>query len=72
MASLATGTIEILPTLLGDANLDGTVNFSDYQILLANFNQTGTSGTRGISTTTARPIFGDYQILLSNYSRTPP
>jgi hypothetical protein len=38
-AGLASGTIEIKYTLLGDANLDGTVNGIDFGILAANFNK---------------------------------
>src|SRR5579864_3776304 len=40
-AGLPAGEIEIAYTLLGDANLDGKVNGSDFAILAANFNQTG-------------------------------
>jgi len=38
-AGLASGQIEIMYTLLGDANLDGAVNGTDFAILAANFNQ---------------------------------
>jgi phosphatidylinositol-3-phosphatase len=38
-ANLASGTIEIAYTLLGDANLDGVVNGIDFGILAANFNK---------------------------------
>jgi hypothetical protein len=38
-AGLAPGTIEIKYTLLGDANLDGVVNGTDFGILAANFGQ---------------------------------
>jgi hypothetical protein len=37
-AGLPTGTIEIMLTLLGDANLDGIVNAIDYGIAKGNFN----------------------------------
>jgi prepilin-type processing-associated H-X9-DG protein/prepilin-type N-terminal cleavage/methylation domain-containing protein len=37
-ASLASGTLEIAYTLLGDVNLDGAVNGVDFGILAANFN----------------------------------
>jgi arabinogalactan endo-1,4-beta-galactosidase len=37
-AGLASGQIEILYTLLGDANLDGKVNGADFAILATNFN----------------------------------
>jgi MYXO-CTERM domain-containing protein len=38
-AGLSSGTIEIKYTLLGDTNLDGTVNGVDFGILAANFNK---------------------------------
>jgi autotransporter-associated beta strand protein len=45
-AGLATGVIELVYTLLGDANLDGKVNGADFAILATNFNKavTGSSG----------------------------
>jgi autotransporter-associated beta strand protein len=39
-AGLSSGTIEIKYTLLGDVNLDATVNGVDFGILAANFNKT--------------------------------
>jgi hypothetical protein len=39
-AGLSSGTIEIKYTLLGDADLNGTVNGIDFGILAANFNKT--------------------------------
>jgi autotransporter-associated beta strand protein len=45
-AGLASGQIEVMYTLLGDANLDGKVNGADFAILATNFNKavTGVSG----------------------------
>src|ERR1700677_2610961 len=43
-ANLASGTIEIMYTLLGDANLDGKVNGIDFNLLATNFNQAVTDG----------------------------
>lgn len=43
-AGLSAGTIEIMYTLLGDANLDGKVNGIDFLILATNFNQAVTDG----------------------------
>ena len=40
----AAGTIEIMYTLLGDANLDGKVNGTDFSLMAANFNQAVTNG----------------------------
>jgi hypothetical protein len=41
---LASGQIKIMYTLLGDANLDGKVNGTDFNLMSANFNQAVTNG----------------------------
>ena len=46
-AGLASGTIEIMYTLLGDANLDGAVNGTDFAILASNFNKADAVGHSG-------------------------
>jgi autotransporter-associated beta strand protein len=46
-ASLASGTLEIAFTLLGDANLDKAVNGVDFGILAANFNKGVTGWDKG-------------------------
>ena len=43
-ANLASGQIEILYTLLGDANLDGKVNGTDFNLMSDSFNQAVTNG----------------------------
>jgi autotransporter-associated beta strand protein len=45
-ANLASNQIELMYTLLGDANLDGKVNGADFAILATNFNK-ATSGASG-------------------------
>jgi autotransporter-associated beta strand protein len=47
VAGLSSGQIEVMYTLLGDANLDGLVNGSDFNILAANFNQSVTGWDEG-------------------------
>jgi hypothetical protein len=47
VAGLSSGQIEVMYTLLGDANLDGLVNGSDFNILAANFNQSVTGWDQG-------------------------
>jgi len=47
VAGLSSGQIEVAYTLLGDANLDGLVNGSDFNILAANFNQSVTGWDQG-------------------------
>jgi autotransporter-associated beta strand protein len=41
---LGSGQIEIIYTLLGDANLDGKVNGADFSLLATSFNQSVTNG----------------------------
>jgi len=43
-ANLSPGQIEILYTLLGDANLDGKVNGADFTLMASNFNDSVTAG----------------------------
>ena len=43
-AGLASGQIEVMYTLLGDANLDGKVNGTDFNLMATNFNQAVTDG----------------------------
>jgi hypothetical protein len=43
-AGLSAGQIEIMYTLLGDANLDGKVNGADFTLMAANFNDAVTNG----------------------------
>jgi len=47
VAGLTSGQIEVKYTLLGDANLDGLVNASDFNIVAANFNQSVTGWDQG-------------------------
>ena len=43
----SSGTIEILPTLAGDATLSGTVTFYDFQLVLSNFGKPSQSWDEG-------------------------
>ena len=43
-AGLPSGQVEIKYTLLGDANLDGKVNGTDFSLMAANFNKAVTNG----------------------------
>ncbi|MGD0769916.1 MAG: autotransporter-associated beta strand repeat-containing protein, partial [Tepidisphaeraceae bacterium] len=47
VSGLVSGQIEVAYTLLGDANLDGIVNATDFTILAANFNQPVTGWDQG-------------------------
>jgi autotransporter-associated beta strand protein len=44
VAGLSSGQIELMYTLLGDANLDGKVNGADFILMAANFNDSVTAG----------------------------
>jgi hypothetical protein len=46
-AGLSSGQIEIKYTLLGDANLDGAVNGTDFAIMASNFNKATQAGHSG-------------------------
>ena len=77
-SSFATSTSAVLSnffvyTLMGDANLDGTVNQADLDIVLSNYNQTVPSGLAGwemgdfYGTGTVNQ--GDLNVILSNYNQ---
>jgi hypothetical protein len=61
--------LEIAPALLGDCNLDGTVNFSDYLILAGNFGHTGADWDEGDFLYTGTVTFADYLALAGNFGK---
>ena len=63
---LSSGEVEITPTLVGDADLNGTVNFHDLQLLLGDFGQPGfwDQGNFNFHSTVD---FNDLQLLLGNF-----
>ena len=66
----ASGTIEILPTLAGDATLSGTVNFYDFQLVLSNFGMSNQSWDQGDFDYTGTVDFYDFQVVLSNFGQS--
>jgi hypothetical protein len=62
------GTVVIEPAIVGDANLDGVVNFSDFQLLAASFNQSNTSWDQGNFDYGAKTNFTDFQLLAANFN----
>jgi hypothetical protein len=62
------GTVVIEPAIVGDANLDGKVNFSDFQLLAASFNQPNTSWDQGDFNYAAKTNFTDFQLLAANFN----
>ena len=65
----ASGTIEIKPTLAGDATLSGTVSFYDFQVVLSNFGKANQSWDQGDFDYTGTVDFYDFQVVLSNFGQ---
>jgi fibronectin-binding autotransporter adhesin len=69
-AGLASGTIEIKYTLLGDANLDGKVNGADFTILASNFNKSVTDGwDEGDFNYDGKVNGADFTLLANNFNQ---
>jgi autotransporter-associated beta strand protein len=65
-AGLSSGQIEIMYTLLGDANLDGVVNGTDFNLMATNFNQSVTAGWDKGDFNYDGTVNGDDFVLLAN------
>jgi hypothetical protein len=65
-AGLSSGQIEIMYTLLGDANLDGVVNGTDFNLMATNFNQSVTAGWDKGDFNYDGVVNGDDFVLLAN------
>jgi hypothetical protein len=70
ITSVPSGEIEILPTLAGDAKLQGNVVFGDFQLLSQYFGQAGTSWDEGDFTYSGTTNFGDFQLLSQNFGQS--
>ena len=68
-AGLASGTIEIKYTLLGDANLDGAVNGSDFAILATNFNKAVSGWDPGDFNYDGAANGSDFASLAANFNK---
>jgi autotransporter-associated beta strand protein len=68
-AGLAAGQIEVKYTLVGDANLDGTVNGEDFTILASNFNQSVTSWDQGDFNYDGTVNGEDFTLLAANFNQ---
>jgi hypothetical protein len=64
----ASGTVVIEPAIVGDANLDGKVNFTDFQLFSANFNGINTSWDQGNFNYGPKTNFTDFQLLAANFN----
>jgi autotransporter-associated beta strand protein len=69
VSGLSSGEFEIKYTLLGDANLDGTVNGSDFSILAANFGLGHTNWDQGNFLFTASVNGSDFSALAANFGQ---
>ncbi|HUB25440.1 MAG TPA: hypothetical protein VL992_08410, partial [Tepidisphaeraceae bacterium] len=69
VTGLNSGQIEIKPTLVGDASLDGSVTFGDFQVLAEYFGQAG-GWDEGNFRYMGAVDFGDYQDLAQNFGKT--
>jgi autotransporter-associated beta strand protein len=69
-AGLNGSQIEILYTLLGDANLDGKVNGTDFNLLATNFNQAVTNGwDEGDFNYDGKVNSNDFVLLAANFNQ---
>jgi hypothetical protein len=69
VSGLSSGQIEVAYTLLGDANLDGIVNGSDFSILAANFGQGYTNWDQGNFLYTPAVNGTDFSALAANFGQ---
>jgi hypothetical protein len=69
VTGLSSGQIEIKYTLLGDANLDGVVNGSDFSILAANFGTGASNWDRGNFLYTSSVNGSDFAALAANFGQ---
>ncbi len=69
VTGLSSGQIELKYTLVGDANLDGTVNGSDFSILAANFGLGATNWDQGNFLFTSSVNGSDFSALAANFGQ---
>ena len=70
VAGLGSGQIEIAYTLLGDANLDGKVNGTDFNLMAANFNQAVTDGwDKGDFNYDGKVNGTDFNLMAANFNQ---
>jgi len=69
VVGLSSGQIEVAYTLLGDANLDGLVNTSDFNIVAANFNQSITGWDQGDFNYDGLVNTADFNELAANFNQ---
>ncbi|HUB27741.1 MAG TPA: autotransporter-associated beta strand repeat-containing protein, partial [Tepidisphaeraceae bacterium] len=67
ITTVPSGEIEILPTLAGDAKLQGNVVFGDFQVLAQYFGKSNTTWDEGDFTYSGTTNFGDFQLLAQDF-----
>jgi hypothetical protein len=67
VAGLGAGQLLVMYTRQGDTNLSGLVDFTDFQLLLGNFN-TGLKWDQGDFNYSGTVDFTDFQLLLGNFN----
>jgi fibronectin-binding autotransporter adhesin len=70
ITGVPSGEIEILPTLAGDAKMQGNVVFGDFQLLSQYFGQANTTWDEGDFTYNGTTNFGDFQLLSQNFGQS--
>jgi autotransporter-associated beta strand protein len=70
ITGVPSGEIEILPTLAGDAKMQGNVVFGDFQLLSQYFGQANTTWDEGNFTYGSTTNFGDFQLLSQNFGQS--
>ena len=69
VSSAVSSTTSLVP-LLGDANLDGTVNIDDLTIVLANYDKTGMTWAQGDFNNSGTVDISDLSNVLANYGQS--
>jgi len=69
LSSIASGNVEVMYTLVGDANLDGRVNFNDFSLLQNNYDQSGRDWSQGDYNHDGLVNFNDFSLLQNNYDQ---
>ena len=69
VSGLASGDILLRYTYKGDADLDGTVDFTDLESLAQNYNKTGTTWDTGDFNGNGSTGFADLVLLAQNYNK---
>lgn len=69
---LSSGQVLIRPTRVGDANLNGTTDLTDYNKLAINYNHTGTDWAQGDFDYDGTTGLADYNLLAANFNDSFP